>query len=628
MKSKIYFIFLVFLTFQLKAQDKLDSLQKEIPKAKHDSIRLKIYTQIIKSALYSNPPLSKTYAIKFDSTATLLNKPEDIAFGKNYLGMVHYVGNEHLTAINYYLDAIKRFEQLNNQYRVGIALNNIAACYQFREKPLQTIEYYNKALVIFNKLNETTWIGNVSHNIANEYHKLASKEVDKKLKEKYLAEGLKNEQVAIRSFEKNKDTYSIGLSNITFGNLEFVKANFQKAIEYYKNAEKLIPAQDDPESLGMVFQNIGNALYETKKYDESIDYLKKATKIFDEIKSLPSKKITLDILLRDYYEKKDYKNAFETQRDFIELSDSLFNQEKDAAMIDVLKKYESDKKEQENKLLNQQLEQQKQRQLAYLIGLVGLVLFSSIIIYFWYKNRQKGILIESQNQKLSDLNKEKNNLISMVSHDLSTPFLTIKTWNNILKMSLKDNPKALEATEVIQQSSESGITLIKKILDVEKAETNQHELALESFDLTDSVKQVKAEFEEIAKTKNIAIFSVSSPKNIQILSDKHLINRVLENLISNALKYSNPNSKVWITTEELSNRVLLKVKDEGIGISEDDIPKLFTKYGVSTSKPTAGESSTGLGLNIVKRILDEIGGEISCESQLGVGTEFTVSIKK
>ena len=610
------------------AQTPTDSLQKELTKAKHDSTRLKIYAGLLKATLYSNPTLARQSAQKFDSIAANLHSEIDIAYGKNYLGMVNYVNNEYTTAIKYYLEAIDRFEKLKMPLRVGIALNNIGACYQYRDEPKQTIEYYRKALAIFQKLNETVWIGNVSHNISNEYFKVANRNPNQNEKLNALIEAETYEKIALRSFKAQEDNHSIGLSYINLGNIKYEKRIFEEAIRDYTKAKPLLNFKDDPISEGMIYENIGNALFELKRYEEAIVNLNQAGKIFREVKALPSLKKTLDVLLRVYEAKQDYKRAFEIQKEFVTLSDSIFNQEKDRAMLDVLKKYESDKKEQENQFLNQQLKQEQQQRIFYLIGFLSLLVFSGIIGYFFVKNRQKNRLIESQNRKLSNLNREKNHLISMVSHDLSTPFLTIKMWNSLLKMNLQDNSKASEAIQVIEKSAEQGMSLIKNILDVEKAETNRHDLQLEKVDLIAVIHGVIGAVEVSAQTKNIKIHFEPSAEKVTLLSDKHLIIRILENLLSNAIKYSNPESQVWVSVQELSDKIQLKIKDEGVGIDSKDVPKLFTKYGVAASKPTAGESSTGLGLSIVKRILDEIGGDIHCQSELGKGTEFTVRLEK
>ncbi|WP_170061225.1 tetratricopeptide repeat-containing sensor histidine kinase [Spirosoma aerolatum] len=609
------------------SQTNLDSLQNALATVKHDSIRLKIYSQLIKGHLYAKPELAQVYASKFDSVATALQSEIDIAFGKNYLGMVRYVNNDYTKAISYYLEAIDRFEKLKIPLRVGIALNNIGACYQYREEPRQTIDYYQKALAIFQKLNETTWIGNVSHNIANEYFKLANQTTDQGRKLRLLNSVEFNEKVALHSFQLQKDSYSIGLAYIVLGNIKYEKKNLEGSIKDYLQAQKLIPYADDPVSIGIVNENIGNSLFELKRYDESIVRLEKAIQIFKAVKALPNLTKSLDVLARAYSAKKDYKRAFGIQREFVTQSDNLFNQEKDKAMLDVLKKYESAKKEQENQLLNQQLKQEQQQRLAYGVGLVGLLLFSGIIGYFLVKNRQKNRLIERQNQKLSELNREKNHLISMVSHDLNTPFLTIKTWNSLLKLNLQDNPKTTEAVQAIDKSAVQGMTLIKNILDVEKAETNQRTLTLQKIDLVELTKEVVDRLTLSAQAKNLTMYIESTDKKIAILTDKHLMIRVLENLLSNAIKYSYPGKKIWVGLESSLSKIRLTVKDEGVGIGSGDIPKLFTKYGVAASKPTSGEHSTGLGLHIVKRILDEIGGEIQCQSEVRKGTTFTVTLE-
>ncbi|MFN8343686.1 MAG: tetratricopeptide repeat-containing sensor histidine kinase [Spirosomataceae bacterium] len=625
----------VFNLFQtpLKAQSFTDSLQKILQTALPDTSRLKIYAQLLKANLYANPLLAQQYAAQYDSLATLMNNETDIAFGKNYLGLARYVNNDYTKAIVYYLEAIKRFEKLKIPLRVGIALNNIGACYQYRDEPKQTVEYYQKALAIFQQLNETTWIGNVSHNIANEYLQMAYRNQEKNTKFKYLNEAEKYEKIALRSFEAQKDNYSAALSYINFGNIKYEEKQFEEAIRDYTKARPLISDKEDPISVGITYENIGNSLFELKRYDEATVNLNKAGEIFRKVNALPNLKKTLDVLLRVYSMKKEYKLAFETQKEFITLSDTIFNQEKDKAMLDVLKKYESDKKEQENKLLNQQLIQEQQQRLAYGIGLVGLLLFSGVIGYFLIRNRQKNrllneknALIERQNARLSDLNLEKNQLISMVSHDLSTPFLVINTWNSILKMSVEEtNAKAKEAIQVIEKSARQGMTLIQSILNVEKAETNKHTLQLETFDLKELTREALNGFEEAAKEKQIQFLYEPTAPPLPILSDPHLVRRVLENLLSNALKYSHAGGRVWISTKESPNKVEWKIKDEGIGIEAKHLPRLFDKYNTA-STATNHKSSTGLGLSIVKRILDEIGGDIQCRSELGKGTEFTVQL--
>jgi len=142
------------------------------------------------------------------------------------------------------------------------------------------------------------------------------------------------------------------------------------------------------------------------------------------------------------------------------------------------------------------------------------------------------------------------------------------------------------------------------------------------------VENIVDDFQPAAAGKNIQLHFETPDKHVYLVSDKQLVSRICENLFSNAIKYSPPNKNVWISLSATNDAVNIQVKDEGIGISKDEMPNLFSKYSKISSKPTAGEASTGLGLSIVKRIVDELNGSVFCESEPGKGSLFTVVLKK
>lgn len=435
-------------------------------------------------------------------------------------------------------------------------------------------------------------------------------------------------QKALQLKKEVKDSVGIANVNINIATMLNKQKKFLQAKPYVEENIRFHLKNNLKEDLWYDYGNLASVYLGLGDKQNAEKYALEVLTIAQQLDSKSKTHQAIGGLSDMYKELGDYKKAYQYFTQYDSLGKVILNLETNESIAALQEKYESEKKAQENRLLNQRLEQEQQQKIAYGIGLLGLLVLSGVIGYSLYKNRQKNRLIENQNEKLSALNRDKNYLLSMVSHDLSTPFLTIKTWNNLLKMSTSGNQKAVEATQVIEKSAEQGIALIKNILDIERTEINQQNINLVPFDLVTTTHDVIKEFEVTATEKDIKVHLDVSPDKITILSDKHLMERVLENLLSNALKYSYEGSNVWVQLTDFEDRVEFSFKDEGVGIAPEDLPKLFQKYGTTAARPTTGESSVGLGLNIVKRILDEIGGTITCQSTLGKGTEFKVKLPK
>jgi signal transduction histidine kinase len=238
-------------------------------------------------------------------------------------------------------------------------------------------------------------------------------------------------------------------------------------------------------------------------------------------------------------------------------------------------------------------------------------------------------LIVQQNEKLSELNYEKNSLISIVSHDLNTPFATIQIWGQVLENeSDRLSEEQRKAINRIVQAGEYGEKLIRRILDVEKADIGSHKMQLENFDLKIFAEEVIDNFKPMASKKGVRLHAEFTGKHLYILNDKHLVSRICENLLSNAIKFTPQGKNVWVSISEEQDAISIKVRDEGVGIDKEELPYLFSKYSKISSRPTDGEQSNGLGLSIVKRIVEEINGKITCVSEPGKGSLFTVILKK
>lgn len=207
------------------------------------------------------------------------------------------------------------------------------------------------------------------------------------------------------------------------------------------------------------------------------------------------------------------------------------------------------------------------------------------------------------------------------------------TNNRKLMESLKEANLTLEEKVKIRTSELESLNqrlaelnLIKDFLDISKIEAGIFDLTITQVEYISFVKESIVKNMILAKNKAQDVVINGSDDAITVNLDKNKILQVLNNLLSNAIKYSNPNTRIVIEISHTKDEVITKITDQGVGISPEDISKLFKPFKTASSKSVTGEKSTGLGLAIVKKIIDAHGGKISVESEVGVGSSFRFTI--
>lgn len=236
--------------------------------------------------------------------------------------------------------------------------------------------------------------------------------------------------------------------------------------------------------------------------------------------------------------------------------------------------------------------------------------------------------LQEQNEALLKSNHEKLQLISLVSHDLKGPFNRIFALIQLLHLStgnLSDEQK--EYLGKIHQIAADGLSMVRNLLDNRRIEDTGIELHPAEVDLSVLVSSLVKNYRTIAEKKNIRI-EWEPMTQLIVWVDKLYLNRVIENLLSNAIKFSRYYTVISIRLFAKPDCIELSVEDQGPGISPEDQAKLFLRFQRLTARPTGGESSSGLGLFIVKSILNKMNGQIICESELGQGTKFIIRLPK
>ncbi len=239
------------------------------------------------------------------------------------------------------------------------------------------------------------------------------------------------------------------------------------------------------------------------------------------------------------------------------------------------------------------------------------------------------VKLQQQNQELIQLNIEKNEFLGIATHDLKNPLSVIKGYAEFITLYHNDIEisEILDMANQIKISSDFMFRLIVDLLDINAIEEGKLDLSLDKCSITSIIDGTFKRFDSTAAKKNITIICDNNCSDKIVLLNLFRTQQVMDNLVSNALKFSPIGSRIWIKAYFVDNLyVIIEVKDEGPGISQVDMKKLFGKFAKLTAKPTGDENSTGLGLSIVKKLVELMNCTIWCESELGKGSSFKLKI--
>jgi len=275
-----------------------------------------------------------------------------------------------------------------------------------------------------------------------------------------------------------------------------------------------------------------------------------------------------------------------------------------------------------------------------LIILLLVVIVLQVRAYLKLKQKNKLILVQSReikrqiqeqekrNKQVGELVYEKQQLIGLVSHDLKGPFNRIFALIQLMEISSENlTSEQREYLGKIHQIVADGLGMIRNLLDNRRLEDQGIDLLPESINLVAVLGSLIKNYRNLSVKKKIQIH-FEAPAQAIVVADKLYIYRIFENLISNALKFSPEDRNIYVTVTEEGEKIVVKLKDEGPGISKEDQKKLYQKFQRLSARPTGGESSTGLGLSIVKALIEKMGSELLCESDEGLGATFIVKMDK
>ncbi len=237
--------------------------------------------------------------------------------------------------------------------------------------------------------------------------------------------------------------------------------------------------------------------------------------------------------------------------------------------------------------------------------------------------------LQEKNVELGKVDAEKNEMLGIVAHDLRNPLASIMLAASIIRRSIERTGEC-PPSELgrymgrIEETADRMNTIISELLDLNALETGNMRVAQTDIDLKMLAKLVHDDYLKRAEDKAITLHLDLPSEPLNTLTDGRLLRQILDNIVSNAVKYSPQNKSVWFRVEEIMQHdaryAKISVRDEGPGLTASDQAHLFKKFSRLSAKPTAGEHSTGLGLSIVKRFAEALGGTVRCESSPETGS--------
>ncbi|MFA6260804.1 MAG: tetratricopeptide repeat-containing sensor histidine kinase [Bacteroidia bacterium] len=352
-----------------------------------------------------------------------------------------------------------------------------------------------------------------------------------------------------------------------------------------------------------------------------------------------------------------HKEAFSVLNKLLTLSNEMQEQNDNVNTLESQIGMELNSKEKEVSLLEAKLDSEQLFTRYFIFSIVVLVLGIIIILIYYTqsKGRLKNLriqyaLIEKQqleldkknneievnnerlkaaNEKLSELNEEKNEFIRLVVHDLKNPLSRVQGLTELIEMEPDTKvSEQQEKMEYIRLSVEEMNSLIERFLDVNRIEAGQQRIAVSETDIVKLVQEETAHLNLQAKEKMIDIQLKLENQVSGIETDPGIVRLIYTNLLSNAIKFSPFNKPIYITISDSEEHIMVRVKDLGPGLSEFDKQNMFKKFTRLSARPTGNESSTGLGLYLVKIMSEKVGIQVSFESILGMGTEMRMTIPR
>jgi signal transduction histidine kinase len=405
---------------------------------------------------------------------------------------------------------------------------------------------------------------------------------------------------------------------------------FNKAEEYFFKSKNLLEKEDNKEQLYILYTNIANLYYVQYKDKQAIPYFEKSYMLSKKIKDFDIKRQALKNMAIVEENRGNFKQALAYRKESEQWKDSLNNQNKVWALADYEKKYAVAQKQKQISVLKIENKLKDTQRNTMFFSTLGLLLLLVGGVYVYAQKVKNAKIILTQKEKLDELNATKDQLFSIVSHDLRSSVNALKTSNTKLTNSLETKNYS-ELDQLLHQNSaiaNGAYSLLDNLLHWALLQTKQLYFHKDSVHLFSIVQQIEYNYKPLLLDKAIT-FENAVSKNSFIFVDLDSLKIVLRNLLDNAIKFSPENGEIKIyTVETNTNFCQLVIQDSGLGMNQNTIKELLEDNELLAKKSNSEIIGTGLGMQLCKQMIKKNGGTLAIESELNKGTKMILSFPK
>lgn len=664
--------------FVFSQNEKIDNLTVQLAYKDQDSTKVDLSLMLI-SELYSIEDYNKAllYVNKTSKLAEELKYPKGLAESSYYRALIYTERNDYYNAIDNYNKSKKYYLKIQDTLGVAKVSNSIGLLEIKRGNYAVGLQNSLSAIAVFEKQDLKGELSKAYNNLAEAYYK--TNQIDKAIEFNFKA-------LEVR--EQISDRKGIITSTKNIAELYSILKEHRKAIEYYEKVLQLLNPETDKNLRGEILPKLGSEYLRFKEYDKASEYLveglkynrkqgnsegllralnaignlnlqkrkvklaelqlneayKIAQKIDDKTELLENYKLHIALdSTRGYFQ-----NAFFWQNKYYDLKDSLsiINQPVFLTDVDPLElkndpPIEDDlDKVEDNTLTKGSWLNNPYVQYGIIAALV--ILLTLLVLSFLKSKTHKDTLLElkeklaqekeknetilEQTHHLEEVNQVKDKLFSIVSHDLKDSISSIKAFLDLLKEDSITKDEFYELIPELSENANNASSLLFNLLNWSKSQMQNLEPKPELFNIQEVFHTKIALVEQKVEDKRIVLIDES--QRDFVYADKSMLEIVIQNLITNAVKFSRIGDVITVSNQDVNGKAFICVEDTGVGISKDNMNKLFNANKNFTTVGTKNEKGTGLGLTIAKDLVELNNGRIWVESTENVGSKFFIELPK